>query len=27
MNEGNSKRLSIKGGLGVISSRLTVEGL
>ncbi|NDB35160.1 MAG: TonB-dependent receptor, partial [Flavobacteriia bacterium] len=26
MNEGNSKRLSIKGGLGVISSRLTVEG-
>lgn len=26
MNEGNYKRLSIKGGLGVISSRITIEG-
>jgi hypothetical protein len=26
MNEGNYKRLSVKGGLGVISSRITVEG-
>lgn len=26
MNEGNSKRLKIKGGIGAISSRLTVEG-
>ena len=26
MKEGNSKRLSVSGGLGLISSRLTVEG-
>ncbi|MBL4863119.1 MAG: TonB-dependent receptor, partial [Crocinitomicaceae bacterium] len=26
MNEGNNKRFKVKGGLGVISSRLTVEG-
>ncbi len=26
MNEGNYKRLSVKGGLGVISSRITIEG-
>ena len=26
MNDGNSKRLSVKGGIGLISSRLTVEG-
>lgn len=26
MNEGNNKRLSVKGGIGAISSRLTVEG-
>lgn len=26
MNEGNNKRFSVKGGLGIISSRLTVEG-
>lgn len=26
MNEGNKKRFGVKGGLGVISSRLTVEG-
>jgi hypothetical protein len=26
MNEGNYKRFSVKGGLGVISSRLTLEG-
>lgn len=26
MNEGNKKRLAVKGGIGVISSRLTVEG-
>lgn len=26
MNEGNNKRFGIKGGLGLISSRLTVEG-
>lgn len=26
MNEGNYKRLSVKGGLGVISSRVTLEG-
>jgi hypothetical protein len=26
MNEGNNKKFKIKGGLGVISSRLTIEG-
>lgn len=26
MNEGNNKRFKIKGGIGVISSRLTIEG-
>lgn len=26
MNEGNSKRFGVKGGLGLISSRLTLEG-
>lgn len=26
MNEGNSKKFKVKGGLGLISSRLTVEG-
>jgi len=26
MNEGNNKHLSVKGGIGAISSRLTVEG-
>ncbi len=26
MNEGNNKRFGVKGGLGIISSRLTVEG-
>jgi hypothetical protein len=26
MNEGNSKRFQIKGGIGVVASRLTVEG-
>jgi hypothetical protein len=26
MNEGNSKRFGVKGGLGLISSRITVEG-
>lgn len=26
MNEGNNKRFGVKGGLGLISSRLTVEG-
>lgn len=26
MNEGNNKKFKVKGGLGVISSRLTVEG-
>lgn len=26
MNEGNNKRLAVKGGLGAISSRLTIEG-
>ena len=26
MNEGNKKRFGVKGGLGIISSRLTVEG-
>lgn len=26
MNEGNNKRFKVKGGIGVISSRLTVEG-
>jgi len=26
MNEGNNKRFGVKGGLGIISSRLTIEG-
>ena len=26
MNEGNNKRFKVKGGIGAISSRLTVEG-